>query len=274
MSVNPQYEIETALQHLQHGSSPPWNWSVQVFDRLASTNSTLWEVIDGGAAPGKAIMAIQQTAGRGQWGRQWVSPIGGLYLSAFWPPNIPAVEVAQLTLCSAWGLAIALRECGIPVRLKWLNDLMVEGRKLGGILTETRVKRGIVTHAVVGVGINWTNPVPETGITVQEICSDQKSSANCPTLAMLAATVLQGLARGWQRCQQSGIEAIVPEYEALLVNLGQSIAWEGRSGQVAGVEPNGNLRVCWNAQTGESQSFPPGSLSLGYPIDANDRKSR
>ncbi len=274
MKIDRSQQIETELHQLQSGSSSPWNISVQVFDRLASTNSTLWEAIDGGAAAGTAIVAAQQTAGRGQWGHQWVSPIGGLYLSAFWTPQIPAAQVAQLTLCSAWGMAIALREQGLPVRLKWLNDLIYGGRKLGGILTETRVKRGIVTHAVVGVGINWGNPVPETGITVQAICGDRENAANVPTLEKLAAIVLHGLARGWQHLQQSGIEAIVPEYEALLVNLGQTIEWEGRSGAVAGVEPNGHLRVYWNDRAGETHSFPPGSLSLGYPIDANDRKSR
>jgi len=70
------------------------------------------------------------------------------------------------------GNCYGLREHGIPVGLKWPNDLMLCGRKLGGILTETKVQQGRITKAVVGVGINW-NPVPETGINLLSFQANQ-----------------------------------------------------------------------------------------------------
>jgi BirA family transcriptional regulator, biotin operon repressor / biotin---[acetyl-CoA-carboxylase] ligase len=253
---------------------PSFPFSIQLFDRLDSTNQTLWEQVDRGAVPGTVAIAREQTAGRGQWGRQWISSRGGLYLSAFWTPQISAARVVQLTMCSAWGIAIALREWGIPVRLKWLNDLVLEGRKLGGILTETRLRGGIVTQAVVGVGINWTNPVPETGINLQSFLNWEMGGDL--DLDKLAAIVLRGLAMGWQRLQESGIETILSEYETLLINIGQSVRLPNSQGfgTIAGVEPNGDLRVCCNSETGETVCLPPGSLRLGYPIDANESKTR
>ncbi|MGH1392557.1 MAG: biotin--[acetyl-CoA-carboxylase] ligase [Trichormus sp.] len=142
-------------------------FSLHIFNSVNSTNLTLWELLKQGAGVGTVVIATQQTSGKGQWGRQWVSPTGGLYLSVAIAPNLAANASYQLTLATAWGIADQLRQCGICVGIKWPNDLVLEGRKLGGILTETKVNQGKITQAVIGVGVNWSNPVPETGINLQ-----------------------------------------------------------------------------------------------------------
>ncbi len=160
-----QQKLLTALTAGREYDDLPF--SLQVFDSVPSTNRTLWELINQGAGVGTVVIATQQTAGRGQWGRQWTSPTGGLYLSVAIAPNLAANASYQLTLATAWGIAHQLRQCGISVGIKWPNDLVLDGRKLGGILTETKVNQGKITQAVIGVGINWSNPVPETGINLQ-----------------------------------------------------------------------------------------------------------
>ena len=269
--------LEAALQVAR--SNFPSNlhldrFCIRYFDRLPSTNQTLWELVERGAPPETVVIAAEQSAGRGQWGRQWQSSRGGLYLSADWQPHLKATQTHPLTLCSGWGIAIALRERGIPVGLKWPNDLVIRGRKLGGILTETRIRGGKIDRAVVGVGINWENPVPETGVSLRSFwqSSDaQKTSPkltrDIPSLEMLAAIVLEGLARGWQYWQQEGVESLVKAYETLLVNIGQSVAIEGQSGTVVGVDGDGNLRIRLTAKTGEilpEICRSPGNISLGY----------
>lgn len=247
---------------------------IRYFDCLPSTNSTLWELVEGGAPPGTVVIATEQSAGRGQWGRQWQSNRGGLYLSTDWQPHTPATQTHLLTLCSGWGIAIALRERGVPVQLKWPNDLILNHRKLGGILTETRIRRSKIDRAVVGVGINWENPVPETGVSLRSFWQSSETqktypnlTGDLPSLEMLAAIVLEGLARGWHYWQQEGVESLVRAYETLLVNIGQSVTIEGQSGTVVGVDGDGNLRVRLTAKTGEILSEiyrSPGSISLGY----------
>lgn len=265
MGVNRE-RLEAALAVLQREAGTAMDFDLRLRDRVVSTNQTLWELVDGGASPGTAVIAEVQTAGRGQWGRQWSSETGGLYLSLFLAPDLAAARSAQLTLCGAWGIATALRDRQIPVRLKWPNDLVLDGRKLGGILTETRLHRDRIVAAVIGVGINWTNAVPPTGIALNSFWGDR--AAAVPSLEMLAALTLAGLATGYRRWQTEGIETLLPAYTSLLTHLGRSICQNGYSGTVVGVSPNGELRI--RPDSNQTQKPPemllkPGTISLGYP---------
>jgi len=184
---------------------------------VESTNTTLWQMVDEGVAPGTALLALQQQAGRGQRGRQWLSEFGGLYLSLYLTPALPADQTQQLTLATAWGIAIVLRSLAVPVTLKWLNDLMVQGCKLGGILTDTRSRGGQITQAIVGVGINWTNPVPDVGINLASVLSTlTEQPLILDSLEALAAATLYGMSIGYYYGQQWGIAALLPQYQALL----------------------------------------------------------
>ena len=100
-----------------------------------------------------AICSLEQTAGRGRRDRTWTSPRGGLYVSFVWALP-PEPVLAHLPLAaSLWGAEACHRAFGIAVGIKWPNDLLVGGRKIGGILTEVKT-RGEESHAVVGIGIN------------------------------------------------------------------------------------------------------------------------
>lgn len=235
------------------------NLELHVYETLPSTNQTLWQLIEEGAKPGTVVIAAQQTAGRGQWGHQWYSPVGGLYLSYATFPNIPVAESFQLTMRSAWGIAKTLGDRGIPVQLKWLNDLLLDNRKLGGILTETKVKQGIITQAIVGVGINWTNPVPETGINLTSFLETITS------LEMLAAITLEGIDIGMNQ----PIETLLPAYEQLLTTIGRSVTVDGRNGVVVGISSIGYLRVRLEALQDTPTDvleipLKPGSINFGY----------
>lgn len=234
------------------------NLVLHTYKTLPSTNQTLWQLIEQGAKPGCVVIATQQTAGRGQWGHQWYSPIGGLYLSYAIAPDIPVADSFQLTMRSAWGIAMVMRDRGIPVQLKWLNDLLLDNRKLGGILTETKVKQGKISQAVVGVGINWINPVPATGINLTSYL------AKITSLEMLAAIAIQGIDRGMNQ----PMETLLPAYEQLLTTIGRSVSIEGRKGIVVGVSSTGYLRVRLESQentTTDILEIPlkPGSISFG-----------
>ena len=238
MTVNQQQIAALIKSHFQI----PLQLDFHIFETLPSTNQTLWQLINQGATAGTVVIALQQTAGRGQWGRQWSSPMGGLYLSLALATNLPAVDSSQLTLCSVWGIATALRDCGIPVLIKWPNDLILGGRKLGGILTETRVQQGQITRAIVGVGINWTNATPETGINLQSFLKEQ-SNPILTSLEELTALTLKGLLSGYEQASTAGIETLLPSYLELLTSKGRQVVVEGRSGVVVGVTPTGELQV-------------------------------
>lgn len=191
-----------------------WGRPLHHFEVLDSTNTKLWELIEQGAQPGTAVIAAQQQAGRGQWGRIWDSSIGGLYLSVAIAPHIPADQTAQITVATIWGLATLLRHYHIPVWLKWPNDLLVYGKKLGGILIETCLQNHQVQSAVLGIGINWQNQVPEQAINLSTILnpSPELDSSPIHSLEQLAALSLLGLEKGYLFWQIYGIHPILPEY--------------------------------------------------------------
>ncbi|MBD2664284.1 biotin/acetyl-CoA-carboxylase ligase [Richelia sinica FACHB-800] len=258
--------LETALTAERKYPYLPFN--LQIFDSLPSTNQTLWNLLNQGATSGTVVMATQQTAGKGQWGRQWVSLQGGLYLSVAVSLEIAATQSYQLTLATAWGIARQLQKCGVSVGIKWPNDLVLEGRKLGGILTETKVHQGQITQAVIGVGINWTNPVPDTGINL-ELWQKAQNSQFIPCLETLAATVLLGIESGIECLTQTGISHILTGYIDLLTNMGDRVYVDNLLGTVVGVTPEGNLRLRTTAyDTTEAViseiSVQPGTISLGY----------
>lgn len=245
-------------------------WTIHLFEQVESTNQTVWAMAAQGAPDGTVAIALRQQAGRGQWGRQWQSALGGLYLSVLLTPNCPANCAGQLTLAMAWGIATELRLAGVPVRVKWPNDLMGDRRKLGGILTETRLRAGRIQHAVVGVGINWNNLVPDSGIALQPWMG-----STCPvqSLEMLAAIVLWGISKGDRTLKQQGVETIRAEYEQLMTHLGTPVTFTAptdgpphtQTAVVVGVSTQGYLRVRPAGNSaGQDIELAPGAIRLGY----------
>ena len=234
------------------------------FDHTTSTNQILWDFWDIGVHPPMVAIARQQTAGRGQWGRQWQSVSGGLYFSVAFNPKLPVADAAHLTLFTAWGIADALRQHQVPVNLKWPNDLTLTGKKLGGIKTETRIKEGLIQQAVIGVGINWQNPVPDVGIN---LVSWLREKAYWPlqSLDELSAIAIAGLLKGYEQYQKVGINGILSDYLSLLQNIGQQVSVEGNIGTIIGVTPTGELQVRFQSMGAMTEVIlPPGSIGLGY----------
>ncbi|KUO59506.1 MAG: hypothetical protein APF84_19590 [Gracilibacter sp. BRH_c7a] len=108
------------------------------------------------AVEGTIILSEEQTAGRGRHGRQWISPKGkGIWMSLILRPRINAQKVPQITQIAAAALFLALNQMGIKkVEIKWPNDILVNGRKLSGILTEMQSKGNAVDHVILGIGLN------------------------------------------------------------------------------------------------------------------------
>lgn len=255
---------------------PPQSNNIHIFNELSSTNQTLWELLAQGAEPGTVVIALQQSAGRGQWGRQWLSDPGGLYLSWAIAPNLSLSQSAELSLGSAWGIATVLSDRTLPVFVKWPNDLILEGRKLGGILIETKVHQQHISTAIIGVGMNWSNPVPETGINLHSFLESlepaERDRCNITSLETLAALILSGLATGYSYAQQKGIEKLVCVYEELLSCKGRPVVVDSRRGTVVGVTTTGELRVEFDSPTPAPEvHLKPGEIRLGVPISQGDQ---
>jgi BirA family biotin operon repressor/biotin-[acetyl-CoA-carboxylase] ligase len=126
------------------------------FDQLRSTNDLAREMAASGADEGIAIIAREQTAGRGRLGRTWSSPPDeGLYLSLILRPQIKPAASAVITLAAAVAVAETLSlDFEVQVDIKWPNDVLASGRKICGILVETAIEKELLLYAVMGIGIN------------------------------------------------------------------------------------------------------------------------
>ena len=135
----------------------------RVLSQVDSTNREMRRMILEGASHGTLVVAGAQTEGRGRAGRVFVSPPGGVYLSLLLCPQPDAPgDVTAVTAAAAVAAARAVETlCGRQLRIKWVNDLYWQGRKVGGILTEglLDMESGRPSHVVVGIGLNLRTPV-------------------------------------------------------------------------------------------------------------------
>jgi BirA family biotin operon repressor/biotin-[acetyl-CoA-carboxylase] ligase len=156
----------------------------------------LHQLASEGAEAGTAVIAGEQLEGRGSRGRSWHSPVGGLWLSVlFRPPTAAGVEVTSIRV----GLAVAEALDAFtpqPVHLKWPNDLMLSGRKLGGVLCEARWQGDTLGWIVVGLGINVRNRVPDELGFVAVSLADERPEVSSETLVEPVVSALRRLDLG------------------------------------------------------------------------------
>lgn len=150
-----------------------WRGPVVYRTELPSTNDLAKSLGAQGASEGTLVVAEAQTAGRGRLGRDWLSPPGeGIYVSLILKPPLPPSELPQITLTVAVAVVRALRAAaGVSPGIKWPNDLILGGKKLGGILTEMETESDRIRYVVVGLGLNVNNPQfpPELSATATSL---------------------------------------------------------------------------------------------------------
>jgi BirA family transcriptional regulator, biotin operon repressor / biotin---[acetyl-CoA-carboxylase] ligase len=171
--------------------SLPAGYRLHQYDTIGSTNDEAKRLARGGAPEGTLVWAGEQTAGRGRRGRHWASPPGNLYLSLVLRPGGAPSRAAQLGFVAALGLGDALdglAALGPRLRYKWPNDLLLDGRKLAGILLESETAAsGAVDFVVIGTGVNLLSH-PETS-EYPATCLAEWGSATVSPAALLQAFV-------------------------------------------------------------------------------------
>ncbi|KAI7248598.1 hypothetical protein KC345_g11843, partial [Hortaea werneckii] len=132
-----------------------WPGRIERMETVTSTQEEAKKLAEGGAPEGTAIMAEEQTGGRGRMGRKWHSPRGkGIWMSLVLRPNLPLSLTPQLTLLAGVAVCTAIREVtGVPAGIKWPNDLLAGGRKICGILLESSLREGGLHYCIAGIGI-------------------------------------------------------------------------------------------------------------------------
>lgn len=222
--------------------------SLDVAWSLDSTNSELLRR----KAPERGVevlLAERQTGGRGRRGRQWASPIASnLYLSLSRQFSGGLARLGGLSLMVGVAVAEALRRAGYDaVGVKWPNDLLAHGRKLGGILVEGGGEHGGPVRAVIGIGVNVRMPAPFAA-TIDQAWTDLAGlSGDTPSRNTLAAQLLDALLPALEQFDHDGLSPFLARYAALDVLAGHAVTVHGPQGDEQGVADgigdDGALRV-------------------------------
>jgi BirA family biotin operon repressor/biotin-[acetyl-CoA-carboxylase] ligase len=220
---------------VEYGLEAPF--AVEFRDSLGSTNERARELAAEGA-PDTAVIAAEQTGGRGRLDREWSSPRGGVWLSVLCHPEVPPSQVPVYTLAAAVAVTRAAREAGVEAEIKWPNDVLVrvdgEERKLCGVLTEMEGEADRVSWVVVGIGVNLnvdeTDLPPAADATSVRACRERAGHEETDVPRRL---FVQRLLEEFHDLREDP-DAVLPAWREYASTLGRRVRVETPGGEVVG----------------------------------------
>lgn len=244
----PDLMTEAEIKSLMHTE-----WvakEVLYFDTIDSTNTKAQELAEKGYQSGTLVVADKQESGKGRRGRSWVSPSGtGIFMTLMIKPDINPNNASMLTLVAALAVAKAITSVtGEEAMIKWPNDIVVNGKKVCGILTEMNAQFDYINHIVVGIGINVHNEsFPEE---ISQMASSLMIEAGGKRFhrAQIIAETMSYFEQYYDTfLKTQDLSALVREYDKLLVNRNKSVRVldpkEPFDGKAMGITPKGELIV-------------------------------
>ena len=219
------------------------------FFRTDSTNRVALELGHAGEPEGAVVLAEEQTAGRGRGGRAWHSERAtGIYVTLLLRPKLAPVQAPLLTMMAGLSAHSAVQALtGLEVDLKWPNDLLVRGRKLGGILTEMHAEPGQIRFVIVGIGLN-VNQEKFPG-ELANLATSLRAETGKPQSRMeLLVRLLHEFESDYNRFLREGVATVVARFESVSSYArGKRVrvtnGTESYVGTTAGLGPEGLLQV-------------------------------
>ncbi|HPV97884.1 MAG TPA: biotin--[acetyl-CoA-carboxylase] ligase [Spirochaetota bacterium] len=246
-------DIETPLPAVLRGKLRTevfGRYHIEFLAKTGSTNAVAIGLAERGAAEGVIVIADVQASGRGQMGRGWHSPGGvGVYLSIIVRPPFPPREAPAINLIAS--IAVAESLPGVEpgaITIKWPNDVLINGRKVSGILSEMRVNDDRIDFGIVGIGINVNNAggsfPPEISATATSILIETGAPAN---RSAVVRSVLESFERHYRTMISSGAGPILKRWESLSGFMGRRIRSVDPgaviTGVASGMDLNGHLKI-------------------------------
>lgn len=225
------------------------------FDVTDSTNTQAKSLGEGDAPNGTLVVAGKQESGRGRRGRSFESPAGtGIFMTLLLRPEIEPQNASMLTLVSALAVAKGIEHMvDLPVQIKWPNDIVINGKKVCGILTEMSAQMDYVNYIVIGIGINVGNEeFPEE---IKDVATSiYLESGKHVNRAMLIEKIWEEFEDYFELYEKTqDLSSLVKEYDSYLVNRGQKVRVldpkEPYEGKAMGITDRGELIVdTWEAR--------------------------
>ncbi|QNB45981.1 biotin--[acetyl-CoA-carboxylase] ligase [Thermanaerosceptrum fracticalcis] len=238
-----------------------------VFEQVNSTNDLAKKKAAEGASHGTVVVADQQLSGRGRLGRPWASPPGtGLWFSVVLRPPLKPFLAPQLIFVSAVAVCHAIRDyTGLPVTIKWPNDILFSGKKVCGILTELSAEIDIINYVVIGIGINVNQEMADFPPELQEKAISLAVAGNTKYNRVgLLKAILKELEKEYEIYLTEGFPAVLKHWRSLTSTLGQEVMVSSTDETFTGVAEDINGEGCLLVRTedGNVRSVMVGDVSL------------
>lgn len=256
-----KHEILSAL------GSHPWAEALIWHESIGSTNDEAKRLAKEGAPQGTIVLSGHQTGGRGRLGRSFHSPAGkGIYLSVILRPQCKPTDLMHLTCAVGVAMCDAIEAtCDVRPGIKWINDLILNNQKLGGILTELSLHPdGTVKHAVVGIGINCSHKKEDFPAELQEIAISLEQYLEAP---VSKAHLISNMVRSLEELSQTLFTkkyTTMDAYRSDCVTIGKDVIVhtpaENLQGRAVDVDPEGCLVV--RLLNGEMRTVQSGEVSV------------
>ena len=206
------------------------------FELISSTNDHARELAEEGAGHGEVVIADSQTGGRGRRGRPWVSPPGlNAYFSVILRPELPPARAPELTLLASVAICDALRQANVPAAIKWPNDLLVQDRKIAGILTEMASEPERVHWAVIGIGVNVNAAATDFPPELRDVATSVLLERGEPApRALFVAACLTALESWLDRHAEEGFEPVRLAWRERSATLGREVTVKTDGREIAG----------------------------------------
>ena len=222
---------------------------IYYFDSIDSTNTKAKELAEEGHPSGTLVVADRQTAGKGRRGRSWESPTGiGIFMTLMLKPEINPNNASMLTLVAAMATTRAIRRVtGVPALIKWPNDIVMNGKKVCGILTEMSAQFDYINHIVIGIGINVHNEDFPEEIAKTASSLYLESGQHIHRASLIEAFLEEFEDVYAEYLKTEDMEGLQKEYDAMLVNRGRQVRVldpkEPFEGKAMGITKKGELIV-------------------------------
>lgn len=237
---------------------------VLVYDWVTSTNDLAHWLAKNDEPEGTVVFARGQTQGRGRLGKDWASPYNqGLYFSLILRPGIRAEDAARITLTASWGIAEALRDLHVSgVSIKWPNDILVNDKKICGILTEMHLEGDQIGYVVVGVGLNVLAAIEDLPAGSTSLKHETKGSFDLADLSHIMLKKMDGAYETLLKHRFNDILMGVKEYSGLILGGRVRVTWEGNEVQGYAVDFDEHGRLIIRRDNGLLEKVASGHLEL------------
>jgi BirA family biotin operon repressor/biotin-[acetyl-CoA-carboxylase] ligase len=220
---------------------------IKYFKETESTNIIAREIANS-VEEGTVVIAESQTQGRGRLGRKWISPEGGVWLSIILKPRIQPLYAPRITLLAGVAVAKAIRSLGLPARIKWPNDVLINGKKVCGILTEIEAEIDLIDYCVIGIGIDAnvdTESFPEE--FRESSTSLKKELGHEINRVEFVQKLLEEFEALYLKFQKDGFSSILEEWRNMSMTIGEWVKITSQTrtiyGEAIGVDNEGALIV-------------------------------